>query len=131
MAVAAAAARRCCPPQAATALYRKAVEWMEDSEKDALAVDVFRQAVAHLVRQQQWAEAVGMLLRFAASCDACGARNSLCKSYLGAVVVWLYAGDANSAWLTYQVRQLCRWLLLMAQTPLCMAARPQPPPGCS
>lgn len=45
-----------------------------------------------------------MLLRFAASCDGAGARNSQCKAYLGAVVVWLYAGKANDAWITYQVR---------------------------
>ena len=46
---------------------------------------------------------MAMLLRFAASCDASGARNSECKAYLGAVVVWLYAGKAKDAWLTYQV----------------------------
>ena len=44
-----------------------------------------------------------MLLRFAASCDVSGARNSECKAYLGAVVVWLHAGKAKDAWLTYQV----------------------------
>jgi len=146
-------------------MYRRAVEWLEDAGKDALAGDVFRcavlegrawdgmgrsggqhacrstaaslygtnlppfycvaaqttglnlhrrrwlplpappcrQAVAQLLRAENWSEAVSMLLRFAASCDASGARNSQCKAYLGAVVVWLYAGKANDAWLTYQV----------------------------
>ena len=46
---------------------------------------------------------MAMLLRFAASCDVSGARNSECKAYLGAVVVWLHAGKAKDAWLTYQV----------------------------
>lgn len=61
-----------------------------------------RQAVAQLVRCEKWADAVSMLLRFAASCDGMGARNSQCKAYLGAVVVWLYAGKAKDAWVTYQ-----------------------------
>lgn len=148
------------PTQASSSLYRKAVEWLEDAGKDALAGDVFRcgvaapgrrrqpavfaskdcslqlwrlvpslpicsscpcravptrslplffslmtsrQAVAQLVRTEQWGEAVSMLLRFAASCDGAGARNSQCKAYLGAVVVWLYAGKAKDAWVTYQV----------------------------
>lgn len=63
-----------------------------------------RQAVAQLVRSEKWADAVSMLLRFAASCDGMGARNSQCKAYLGAVVVWLYAGKGNDAWVTYQAR---------------------------
>lgn len=43
-----------------------------------------------------------MLMRFGEACDAAGARHSQAKAYLGAVVVWLYAGDAQQAW---QVRQ--------------------------
>ena len=149
----------CVPPcpQASSQMYLKAVEWLEDGGKDALAGDVFRcvqrsaaqrsagrtaqgregkgkgippgpacrrppcaaapppppspppahaarrQAVAQLVRSEQWGDAVGMLLRFAASCEGAGARNSQCKAYLGAVVVWLYAGKAKDAWVTYQV----------------------------
>ena len=62
-----------------------------------------RQAIAQLLRAETWADAVSMLLRFAASCDGAGARNSQCKAYLGAGVVWLYAGKANDAWITYQV----------------------------
>ena len=64
-----------------------------------------RQAVAQLLRAERWADATAMLLRFAASCDGAGARNSQCKAYLGAVVVWLYAGKAKDAWITYQVRR--------------------------
>lgn len=54
------------------------------------------------MRAGKWADAVGMLLRFAVACDGMGARNSECKAYLGAVVVWLHAGKANNAWATYQ-----------------------------
>lgn len=89
-------------PEASTAMYRTAVEWLEDAGKDALAGDVYRQAVAQLLRAEKWSDAVSMLLRFATACDDMGARNSQCKAYLGAVVVWLHAGKAKDAWVTYQ-----------------------------
>lgn len=89
-------------PAAATKLYLQAVEWLEDSGKDALAGDTYRQAVSHLLRAQQWADAVGMLLRFAVSCQASGARSSQCKAYLGAVVTWLHGGNGAQAWVVYQ-----------------------------
>ncbi|EFN55347.1 hypothetical protein CHLNCDRAFT_134361 [Chlorella variabilis] len=73
-------------PEMSQEMYRKAVEWLEDAGKDAMAGDIFRQAVAQLVRAGKWADAVGMLLRFAVACDGMGARNSECKAYLGAVV---------------------------------------------
>ena len=62
------------------------------------ASDVFRQAISLLVRQQQWGDAVSMLMRFGEACDAASARHSQAKAYLGAVVVWLYAGDPQQAW---------------------------------
>ncbi|KAI3428586.1 hypothetical protein D9Q98_007408 [Chlorella vulgaris] len=89
-------------PEKAQEMYLRAVEWLEDAGKDALAGDIFRQAVAQLVRAGKWADAASMLLRFAVSCDGMGARNSQCKAYLGAVVVWLFAGKAKDAWATYQ-----------------------------
>lgn len=123
-------------------MYLKAVEWLEDAGKDALAGDIFRcggrrrrrrgalpcracmplgaalptsqhpvalpglypcrQAIAQLVKAEKWGDAAAMLLRFAVACDGMGARNSQCKAYLGAVVVWLAAGRATEAWNTYQ-----------------------------
>ena len=62
--------------------------------------------VAHAgmyIRMEKWPAAVGMLLRFAAACDASHAQASQCKAYLGAVVVWLYAGSGHQAWAVYQV----------------------------
>jgi len=89
-------------PAAATELYLQAIGWLEDSEKDVTAGETFRMAIAHLVRSQRWAEAASVSLRYASSCDRAGARHSLCKAYLGAVVIWLFAADASQAWLTYQ-----------------------------
>lgn len=62
-----------------------------------------RMAVAHAVRCGQWQDAVDLELRFAASCEGSGARNSQAKAFLGAVVVWLHAGQAKQAWAVYQV----------------------------
>lgn len=87
---------------AAAGLYAQAVGWLEDSGKDSLAGDTYRQAIAHLLRSQRWADAVVMLARFAASCGASGARASQAKAYLSSVVVWLHAGDAAQAWASYQ-----------------------------
>ena len=75
------------------------------------------------MRAEKWGDAVAMLLRFAASCDASGARNSQCKAYLGAVVVWLYAGKANDAWVTYQASAaLRRGAACLAKCGRCAAA---------
>ena len=89
-------------PTTATKLYAQAIEWVEDGGKEGLSADIYRSAIAHSIRASSWAEAVALLLRFAAACLNVNATNSLCKSYLGAVVVWLYAGNANAAWCTYQ-----------------------------
>lgn len=89
-------------PAAASQLYSQALGWLEDAGKDAMAADTYRQAISHLLRRQRWADAVTTLLRFALSCQASRAHLSQCKAYLGAVVVWLYAGDAAQAWAAYQ-----------------------------
>ena len=100
--VTAAKAMEAPDPKTASKLYQQAIEWVEDAGKQGIASDVYRNAVAHAVRSQRWAEAVSILVRFAAASLSINATNSLCKSYLGAVVLWLYAGDANAAWCTYQ-----------------------------
>lgn len=71
-----------------------------------------RQAIGFLVKSGQWHESSNLLMRFAASCDAAGARSSQCKAYLGAVVVWLHAGDAKQAWMTYQVSRRGFYILV-------------------
>lgn len=66
------------------------------------AGDVFRAAVALLVRRGAWADAVGALLRFGEACERGGAGASQAKAYLSAVVVWLHAGQPQAAWQVYQ-----------------------------
>lgn len=108
-----------------------AVETLEDDGKEGLAGDLFRQAIgnpsfsrlppggtisfvhgSHVVcscvtggqiRMAKYAEAVGLLLRFALACQSLQLTSSQCKAYLGAVVVWLFAENASEAWAVYQV----------------------------
>lgn len=86
----------------ANTLYENALDIYENEGKESVAADLYRQASASLVRSQKYAAAVSMLLRFGATCEKSGASQSLVKSYLGAIVIWLYAGDAKQAWQVYQ-----------------------------
>jgi len=89
-------------PQAAAELLAEAVVEVESDGRLSQAGDLFRQAIGLYIRTQKYPEAVGMLLRFAAACDTIGAAVSQCKAYLGAVVVWLFAGNGHQAWAVYQ-----------------------------
>ncbi|GFR45409.1 hypothetical protein Agub_g6785 [Astrephomene gubernaculifera] len=89
-------------PGDALRLHFDALDVYESGEREAYATDAFRAAAAFLVKQGRWEEAVGVLMRFGAVCEKVGIRHSQCKAYLGAVVVWLWAGDAERAWHTFQ-----------------------------
>ncbi|EFJ44524.1 hypothetical protein VOLCADRAFT_95241 [Volvox carteri f. nagariensis] len=89
-------------PEEAVRLYYDALDVYESSEREAYAVDSFRAAASFLLRLERWADAVEVLMRFGALSDKVGARNTQNKSYLGAVVTWLWAGDAEAAWATFQ-----------------------------
>ncbi|PNW80293.1 hypothetical protein CHLRE_08g385700v5 [Chlamydomonas reinhardtii] len=89
-------------PDTAIKLYYDSLDVYESSEKDAYSVDAFRHAVAFLLRQELWADAVEVQMRFGAVSEKNNARHSQNKAYLGAVVTWLWAGDAEKAWLTFQ-----------------------------
>ena len=58
---------------------------------------------ASTLRCQRHTDAVGLLLRYAAACDAASTPTSLCRAYLGAVVVHLFSNNAAEAWQVYQV----------------------------
>ncbi|GIL76647.1 hypothetical protein Vretimale_8842 [Volvox reticuliferus] len=89
-------------PEEAERLYYDSLDVYESSEREAYAVDAFRAAIAFLLRRERWADAVEVLMRFGAISDKVGATNTQNKSYLGAVVTWLWAGDAEAAWSTFQ-----------------------------
>ncbi|KXZ43559.1 SNAPG1 protein [Gonium pectorale] len=89
-------------PEEASRLYFDALDVYESSEREAYSADAFRYAAAFLVKAGRWEDAVGVLMRFGAVSDKMGARHSQNKAYLGAVVVWLWAGDAARAWASFQ-----------------------------
>lgn len=51
-----------------------------------------------MVKRQAWSDTVSLLLRFGEACDKGGAHSSQAKAYLGAIVVWLHAGNVQQAW---------------------------------
>jgi hypothetical protein len=87
---------------AAGELYARALRWLEDAGKEGASADVYRAAAALAVRRERWAEAAATLARLAAAAGGAGARAAAAKASLGAVVVWLRAGDGAAAWATYQ-----------------------------
>ncbi|GLC36329.1 hypothetical protein PLESTB_000773500 [Pleodorina starrii] len=89
-------------PEEAVRLYYDALDVYESSERESYGVDAFRAAISFLVRLERWADAVEAQMRFGAVSDKVGARNTQNKAYLGAVVTWLWAGDAEAAWSTFQ-----------------------------
>lgn len=90
--------------QAACELHLEAIEALEREGRAGASGDVFRQAIGALLRLGRPAEAVGLLLRWAAAAGEAGLHASQAKAYLGAVVVWLHAGDARQADAVYQAR---------------------------
>ena len=73
---------------------------------------MLKRAVVHaasVIRNQRYSDAVNLLLRYAAACDASNAKSSQCRAYLGAVVVQLYAENATEAWQIYQVALMLHW----------------------
>jgi tetratricopeptide (TPR) repeat protein len=89
-------------PAKATKLHAKAIQWLEESEKDGTSPDIYRQAVLHAVRSQQWSDAIKIELRLALSSYNARSYSTSSKSYLSAVIVALYSQDGKGAWQTYQ-----------------------------
>lgn len=42
-------------------------------------------------------------MRFGTMCERTGAKSSQCRCYLGAIVAYLFAGEAKAAWNIFQV----------------------------
>jgi hypothetical protein len=92
------------PLQGSSELYLAAVEVLETEGKAGMAGDIYRAAVGSHLRRERWADAVGLLLRWALACQGVAATASQNKAYLGAIIVWLYGQDAGQAWLCFQVQ---------------------------
>jgi hypothetical protein len=89
-------------PAKASALHAKAIRWLEESGKDGQCPDIYRQAVLHGIRSQQWSDAIKFELGLALSSYNARAYSTACKAYVSAIIVGLYAGQGKTAWQTYQ-----------------------------
>lgn len=70
-------------PEETMALYFDALDIYESESKEAYSSDTFRHAIAFLIRQERWADAVEVQMRFGAVSDKVGAKYSQNKAYLG------------------------------------------------
>eukprot|EP00884_Botryococcus_braunii_P003843 jgi/Botrbrau1/1345/Bobra.0063s0056.1 len=89
-------------PLVSCGLYKEALEVVEADGRESLAHDTYRQAIGCFIRHGQYPDAANLLLRFAVTCDASGANTSVCRAYLGTVVVLLYAKDVAGAWAAHR-----------------------------
>lgn len=83
-------------------MYQEAIDYYEADGKEGQAGDIFRQAIALLIKSEKWADAVDLLLKLGTVSQTSSSVNTQCKSYLGAIVVWLYAANIKQAWQVFQ-----------------------------
>lgn len=89
-------------PDVASSLHFKAIEWLEESDKETTFPDIYRQAIMHAVKSKKWVDAVTIELKFAVASYSGNAMSTMAKSYLSAVVIYLYSENGKLAWQTYQ-----------------------------
>lgn len=90
-------------PEQASILFNKALDTItQNDERGTAAPDIFRQIIGHELKQENWEGAAGQLLKFGEFCEEKKMAASQNRCYLGAVVVWLHAGDGKQAWLSFQ-----------------------------
>ncbi|KAE8689807.1 Gamma-soluble NSF attachment protein [Hibiscus syriacus] len=84
-------------PDDAVQLYTDACVILEDDGKEQMAFDLYRAAASIYVKLEKYTDAATFLLRLGLAADKCDARNSQCKAYLSAIIVYLYAHDLQQA----------------------------------
>ncbi|XWS17993.1 hypothetical protein CRYUN_Cryun32bG0003900 [Craigia yunnanensis] len=84
-------------PEDAIQLYTDACVILEDDGREQMAFDLYRAATSIYVKLEKYTDAATFLLRLGLAADKCNARNSQCKAYLSAIIVYLYAHDLKQA----------------------------------
>ncbi|XP_022716484.1 gamma-soluble NSF attachment protein [Durio zibethinus] len=84
-------------PDDAIQLYTDACVILEEDDKEQMAFDLYRAATSIYVKLEKYTDAATFLLRLGLAADKCNARNSQCKAYLSAIIVYLYAHDLKQA----------------------------------
>ncbi|KAH9604964.1 hypothetical protein KSS87_001781 [Heliosperma pusillum] len=84
-------------PEEAISLYVSSCEILEEDGKEQMAFDLYREAASIYVKLEKYEDAAAILLRWGLAADKCNAKNSQCKAYLSAIIVYLFAHDFKQA----------------------------------
>ncbi|XP_021734209.1 gamma-soluble NSF attachment protein-like [Chenopodium quinoa] len=84
-------------PEEAARLYISACEILEEDEKEQMAFDLYRAAASVYIKLEKYEDAAATLLRLGLAADKSNAKNSQCKAYLSAIIVYLYTHDFKQA----------------------------------
>ncbi|GMH01406.1 hypothetical protein Nepgr_003245 [Nepenthes gracilis] len=84
-------------PDQAIQLYIDACMILEEDGKEQMAFDLYRAVTSVYIKLEKYEDAATILLRWGLAADKCNARNSQCKAYLSAIIVYLYAHDLKQA----------------------------------
>ena len=74
----------------ASTLYQSAIDALEQDERFSIGRDLYHSAVNHELKRERYEEAAALLMKFAAVCETRSLHVSVGRSYLGAIVIWLY-----------------------------------------
>lgn len=84
-------------PEESIRLYIDSCEILEEDSKEQMAFDLYRAATNVYIKLEKYEDAASTLLRWGLAADKCNAKNSQCKAYLSAIIVYLYAHDFKQA----------------------------------
>lgn len=84
-------------PEESIRLYIDSCEILEEDSKEQMAFDLYRAATNVYIKLEKYEDAASTLLRWGLGADKCNAKNSQCKAYLSAIIVYLYAHDFKQA----------------------------------
>eukprot|EP00210_Caulerpa_lentillifera_P007886 g7527.t1 len=84
-------------PEKATELYTLALDALEQDDRFSIGPDLYRSVVSHEIRQENFKQAIQVLLKYASICEERGLHMSVARSYLGAIVISLYIEDVHEA----------------------------------
>lgn len=89
-------------PELASELYREAIDVLEQDETFSFGPEVFRSSIAHEIKRERFDVACDLLMKFAVASEDKGMHVSVARSYLGAIVIWLYAQNPTEALAVYR-----------------------------
>ncbi|MCO5608160.1 hypothetical protein L7F22_062366 [Adiantum nelumboides] len=84
-------------PDEALKLYLDSCGILEEEGKEQMAFETYRAAMSLYLKKERHLDAANMLLRWGLAADKSKAVHTQCKTYLSAIIVYLYAHDLKQA----------------------------------